>query len=481
MNTRSLRFRLTAWYSGLLAGSLLVFGASVYLGLERYLDWNLHDTLTAQCRTIGTELLPQLSAKTASWLKTEIDEAYAPEVNARFIRVIRQGAGVVYLSGAPKDGIFNPEQLPWPTDEQRGGSRHIRLRAGHKLLVDSLEFTTPDGNHFLVESGVPDDQVVVVLHGLLLTLGIYLPLVVSLAVAGGYWLMRRSLQPVDEITKRAEGITSNNLSDRLPVIRSGDELERLSVSLNHMIERLDDAFQHINRFSADASHELRTPLTILQLELEGIVNSYRDNPALTDQIGSALEETHRMSQIVEKLLAISRMDAGEVKMEKVRLDLGELAASLAEQMRLLAEEKSIVLRSHIDRGVCVEGDRSRMQEVIVNLVDNAIKYTQVGGQVDVNVRRGAGKAILEVSDNGVGIPPDALPHVFERFYRADKARSRKLGGDGLGLSIVKAICTAHGAQIDIVSQERLGSRVSVELALFEVPEVDETRAMPGKL
>src|ERR1700722_13594499 len=165
--------------------------------------------------------------------------------------------------------------------------------------------------------------------------------------------MRRSLQPVDEITKRAEGITSTNLSERVPVIRSGDELERLSVSLNRMIDRLDGAFQHINRFSADASHELRTPLTILQLELEGIAQNYRRDAALVDQMGSALEETHRMSRIVESLLAISRLDAGEVKMDKTRLDLGDLAASTADEMRLLAEERSIGLRIRAENGVHV--------------------------------------------------------------------------------------------------------------------------------
>src|SRR3979411_2437887 len=134
-------------------------------------------------------------------------------------------------------------------------------------------------------------------HGLLLAFVFFMPFIIFVALGGGYWLMRRSLQPVDEITRRAEGITSTNLSERLPVIRCGDELERLSMSLNRMIERLDNAFEHINRFSADASHELRTPLTILQLELEGIAQSHRLTPSLTDQIGSALEETQRMSHI----------------------------------------------------------------------------------------------------------------------------------------------------------------------------------------
>jgi heavy metal sensor kinase len=468
MNARSLRFRITAWYAGLLAGTLVVFGASVYLGLERYLDWTFQRTLLSECRTIATELLTQLPAKDTKWLATEINEAYAPEVNGRFIRVVHEGVGVVYLSGAPKDGTFDSARIPYPSDKEKDGPRKLQFEAGNRLLIHSMTFTTPDGNRFLVESGAPYNQIEVALHGLLLTLAIYMPFVVSLAVAGGYWLMRRSLQPVDEITKRAEGITSTNLSERLPVIRTGDELERLSISLNRMIERLDDAFEHINRFSADASHELRTPLTILQLELEGIAQNHHWDGALGDQIGSALEETHHMSRIVESLLTISRLDAGEVKMDKARLDLGELAASTADEMKLLAEEKSIRLRAHGPTGVHVEGDRTRLQQVIVNLIDNAIKYTQAGGQVEISVGKEGNAAVLEVSDNGPGIPARALPHVFERFYRADKARSRAGGGAGLGLSIVKAICAAHNAEVKVSSQEGRGSCFRVELPLLTV-------------
>ena len=470
MNTRSLRFRITAWYAGLLAGTLIVFGVSVYLGLERYLDWTLQRTLVSECRTIGTELLSQLPVKDNVWLATEINEAYAPEVNSRFIRVIHQGVGVVYLSAAPKDGTFDPSRIPLPSDQEEDGPRKLLFGAGNRLLIHSMTLKAADGSRFLVESGAPYNQIEVVLHGLLLTLAIYMPFVVSLAVAGGYWLMRRSLRPVDEITKRAEGITSTNLSERLPVIRTGDELERLSISLNRMIERLDDAFQHINRFSADASHELRTPLTVLQLELEGIAQNHRWDASLRDQIGSALEETHRMSRIVESLLAISRLDAGEAKMDKTRLDLGELVASTADEMRLLAEEKSIGLRTHVATGIQVEGDRTRLQQVIVNLIDNAIKYTQQGGKVEISVGGEGNTAVLEVSDNGPGIPSHALPHVFERFYRTDKARSRASGGAGLGLSIVKAICAAHNAEVKVSSQEGRGSRFRVELPLLPVFE-----------
>jgi heavy metal sensor kinase len=476
MNTRSLRFRITAWYAGLLAGTLILFGASVYLGLERYLDWTLQRTLAVECRTIATQLLSQFPAKDTAWLGREINEDYAPEVNGLFIRVSRQGTGVVYLSGAPKDGTFDPSHIPFPSEKEMDGSRKLQFDSGNRLLINSTTLAMPDGNRFIVESGAPYHQIEVALHGLLLTFAIYMPFVVSLAVAGGYWLMRRSLQPVDEITKRAEGITSTNLSQRLPVIRSGDELERLSMSLNRMIERLDNAFQHINRFSADASHELRTPLTILQLELEGIAQNHRRDVSLGEQIGSALEETHRMSRIVESLLTISRLDAGEVKMDKSHLDLGELAASTAGEMNLLAEEKSISVRIHAGLGVEVAGDRVRLQQVVVNLIDNSIKYTAKGGTIEVRVGREGNNAVLEVSDNGLGIPSHDLPHVFERFYRADKARSRASGGAGLGLSIVKAICSAHHGDIQVSSQEGKGSTFRVELPLLQVFAHDGTGA-----
>ena len=468
MNIHSIRFRLTAWYAGLLAGALLLFGLSLYLGLQRYLVGSATRRLAEQSRSIGTELLINLQAKRAHWLAEEIEEAYAPEVNGKFIRVSSADGSIVYLSGEPKDNSFSPSQVPLlKVGSENEYARSIRLPGGSKLLIEGLTFTNPDGTRYLVESGVPYREIENVLHGLLLMVAVYMPFVVSLAAFGGYWLMRRSLRPVDEITTRAEGITSSNLGERLPVIRTGDELQRLSTSLNRMIARLEDAFEHINRFSSDASHELRTPLTILQLELEEIAQNRRLAPELVEQVGSALEETQRLARIVESLLAISRLDAGEVPMEKVLLNLGELVASTAEQMKLLAEEKSLAMRCSFQRVIYVEGDQARLKQVVVNLIDNAIKYTPERGEINVTVRSSQDKALLEVSDTGVGISPGAIPHLFERFYRADKARSRDSGGVGLGLAIVKAICSAHGAEVKIYSQEGKGSRFTIELPLSQ--------------
>jgi heavy metal sensor kinase len=300
-------------------------------------------------------------------------------------------------------------------------------------------------------------------------LAIGLPVVAVVAIGGGGWLVKRALSPVDRIAASAERISSQNLSERLPVTQTGDELERLSLALNHMIQRLDEAFQHSRRFVADASHELRTPLTVLRGELESIAQEPRLEPAWREQLGSALEEVERLTNIVEGLFAISRLDAGEAAAEWRPFDLAELTAATADQMCLLAEDKNIEVKCTVTMGAWVEGDRARVKQVVVNLLDNAIKYSPRGGAVALNVEAADSKAILEVADNGIGIPSEALPRVFERFYRVDPARSRDGGGAGLGLSIVKSICTAHNGRVVVTSAPGQGSTFRVELPLASIP------------
>jgi signal transduction histidine kinase len=225
-----------------------------------------------------------------------------------------------------------------------------------------------------------------------------------------------------------------------------------------MISRLEDALRGSKQFVADASHELRTPLTVMRGELESLAQDGRLARETREALGSVLEEVERLAEIVESLFALSRLDAGEAHSEWLRFDLAELAATTAEQMSLLATDKNVLVECESTPGVTVEGDRARLKQVIVNLLDNAIKYTPSGGRVRLSVRREEGFAVLDVADNGVGIAPEALPHVFQRFYRVDGSRSREQGGAGLGLAIVKSICTAHGAEVEVVSSPGQGSR-----------------------
>jgi heavy metal sensor kinase len=273
------------------------------------------------------------------------------------------------------------------------------------------------------------------------------------------------LTPVDRIAASAERIGSHNLSERLPLQKTGDELERLSATLNRMIERLEEAFQHSRRFMADASHELRTPLTVLRGELESFVQEKTLTADSRERIGSALEEVERLVNIVEGLFAISRLDAGEAQAEWIQFDLAGLASATADQMSLLAEDKNIKVTCASANHVWVEGDRARMKQVVVNLLDNAIKFTPAGGTVSLAVRGQDNTAVLEVRDTGAGIPHESLPRIFERFFRVDPARQRELGGAGLGLSIVKSICAAHHGHVEATSTLGQGSVFRVELPL----------------
>ena len=466
MNTRSIRFRLTVWYAGLLAGLLILFGVSIYIGLGHYLRSTLTDSLTKEARQIGETLLVNVGMSGEEYVTDEIKEHLAPEINGIFIRVTRSNGSTLYESGPPRDSSFDPEKVaPARGDLTHPSTREEHLSDGAELLVCAVPFKTREGSRFLIEAGAPLKESETVLHGLLLTFAVGLPLVVTVAIAGGYLLMRRALKPVGEITLMAEQISSRNLSERLPEAKTGDELESLSVALNRMIARIEQSFQHMNRFTADASHELRTPLTILRGELEAMAQRSNLDPEVREAIESTLEETERLSKIVESLLTISHLDSGDALMTHERFDLAELVDDTVEQMRLLAEDKQIALKRVTHTPVEVEGDPARLKQVIVNLVDNAIKYTTEGGEVDITIQAVNLNAVLEVRDTGIGIPSEALLHIFERFYRVDMARSRQMGGVGLGLSIIKSICAAHGGDVTVESADGKGSRFIVNLPL----------------
>lgn len=465
MNTRSLSFRLVAWYASLLTAVFVLLGAIMYIDLRYFLENNLRQTQARRALQIA-DVLAQAGSAGDSAIVHEIEDRFAPEVNDRFIRVTRADGSVLYASGMPKDQSFDPTHLPAiAASAQKEFARKLRLPDGERLIDAALNYTAPDKRRYLVEVGVPLTPVSTMLSHLLVQISFGLPVALLVAILGGYLLVKRALRPVEEIAQKARQITQHNLSERLPVSRTGDELERLSISLNHMIGRLEDAIQNSKRFVADASHELRTPLSVLRGELENLTQNGGLNEAERDTLGSMLEEVERLTHIVEGLVALSRLDAGDVKTEWVKFDLAELAATTADQMSLLAEDKGISVACNAQEGIQVKGDRARIKQVVVNLLDNAIKYTAAGGSIQLNVTRQNGHALLDVADSGIGIPAGDLPHIFERFFRVDKARSRDLGGAGLGLAIVKSICTAHEGQVKVESVEGRGSHFKIELPL----------------
>jgi heavy metal sensor kinase len=468
MNVRSISFRLVAWYAGLLAVIFLLLSTLLYLDLRHFLENGVRQAQSRRAHQIANTLLVHARQTGEDYVARQTSDWFDPGINDRFIRITRANGTLFYTSDAPKDGSFDPSEVPAlkeiPRSEQ---SQKITLSNGRTLFVVALNYKESGRTAYIVEFGELLDPIETMLNHLFLQLAVGLPLAVLIIASGGFILVRRALTPVEQITCAAERITQHNLSERLPVTRTGDELERLSVSLNRMIARLDEAFQTSQRFVADASHDLRTPLTILRGELESLAEDNRLDAELRARAESMLEEALQLTRIVEQLFTLSRLDAGEARTGWIRFDLAELARSTADQMNLLAEDKHITIACDAHQSFTVQGDRVRMKQVVVNLLDNAIKYTPNNGAVQLRVHGANGHAILEVIDNGIGIPAHSLPHVFERFYRVDPARSDGSESAGLGLSIVKSICTAHAAEVEAESSPGKGSCFRVKIPVVK--------------
>jgi heavy metal sensor kinase len=471
MNPRSLAFRLTAWYTLLLGATFILVATVTFFGLQHYLRSNARDSLRRRATEVEQILARAPTDAADDAIAQEIELHLAPEANNRFIRVTRSPGKLVFLSGPPSDGSFNrfdfAARLPSGNTKTAAEFPTAILPEQH-LIVGATSTDTVSG-HYVLEIGLSMLSIEMALARLRDLLAVLLPTLIGCAAVGGYLLVKWALRPVDRLSQTAEQMSLQNLSLRLPVVATGDALERLSISLNNMLGRLRDSVQSSRRFLADASHELRTPLTVIKGELQELSNEGGlTGDALRERVGSVLEEVARLEHLVSGLLALSRLDAGETQRECAELDLAELVRSTAEQMRLMAEDRGIGIElSGLQRAV-IRGDRSRIKQIIVNLLDNAIRFTPARGSVILRTSEDEAYALLEVIDTGIGIPKASLPLVFDRFYRADEARSRDDGGAGLGLSIVKSICSMHGADIEVSSQLGEGSCFRVRFPRWRV-------------
>jgi heavy metal sensor kinase len=475
MNFRSLQFRITKWFVGFLALALLCVWVSVYLSVQQFLRASQQRNLRNAAHNIESQFLSEYGAKGEAWVVGEVSDVYSGGAD-RYVRILHDGREI-FQSHDMRNPKTSVSTIPLPTSEESGLLHVPDVGGGLLELVD--HYTSPNGQEFTVIVGASESAAHRVLRSLAIILSIVCPLVALLAAFACFLMIRRPLRPVIVLTQQAENIGRKRLGERLPVPDSGDELQRLATSLNQMIARLEDALQHNNRFSADASHELRTPLTIVRGELEQVIQQPGLPEETVDSIGSALEEIERMSQIVQSLMATAYLDTGGEQMKREPTDLGKLVGSTLDQMRLVAEEQNVALAGATLESAVVDGNPTRLKQIVVNLVDNAIKYNRPNGNVSASVFSEDDSVIFRVADDGIGIPETSLPFIFDRFYRADKARTRATGGIGIGLSIVKAICNAHGATIDVKSREGQGTVFSVRFPRY-VPETTTLEARSAK-
>ena len=315
---------------------------------------------------------------------------------------------------------------------------------------------------------------------LLLMLVLGLPLSVAAAGLGGYWLARGALAPVDRMADRARAITADRLGDRLPVDNPNDELGRLAAVFNATLGRLESSFEQMRRFTSDVSHELRTPLTAIRSVGEVGLREPRDDAAYRAIIGSMLEDANRLGGLVERLLALSRADTGEVRLAVETIDLGDLAEQVTSDLGVLAEEKYQTIALERTETLPCAADRLVLRQALINLVDNAIKYTPPEGQIRVRVFGRADRAVVEVVDTGPGIPAERRDRIFDRFYRGTHEASAESNGTGLGLAIAKWAVEANLGQLSYEPGSEGGSvfRITLPTAdkAADAPSVDQPSA-----
>lgn len=445
----NIRWRLTLWNAVGVAAVLVGFAALVYTLAARAVRQQADRTADAGFRLIDTD--PKMAAdpeERAGYWVHEFDE------HMGVLAAVYRADGTP-LAAHPGVSGRHPAAPPLGRTLETDPDGH-----GWRVAVEAVR---PGGHDLRVVLMVPlrdqESDLAALTHAMLLSIP------VGLVATGGlaYLLARRALAPVDRLRETVERVTADRLHERLPVPNPGDELGRLAGTVNAMIDRLERSFVEVKRFTADASHELRTPLTALRTEAEVALAGDPTRDELRGILESTLEECGRMTRLTEQLLALARDESGVVPHPPEPVDLSALAADVADTLRPLADAKGVKLTFEAPAGLVVAGDPVRLRQLVVNLIDNAVKYTPPGGTVQVGTAEAGGAVRLTVADTGEGIPEEHLPRVFDRFYRVDKARSREQGGTGLGLSIVRSIATAHGGTVSLASGEGVGTTAAVTL------------------
>jgi heavy metal sensor kinase len=477
-----MRSRLTLWYTGVLALVLVVFAVAAYAYLARAVRERTDQSLADAAHSIASNFA-------AEYEEDQTDDNAAEEVARDFQFTDRQAfifderGRTVASSAAPAgwlgrgrwpDAAALAQSLARPVEAARGSGRaYSTEHFNESSLRAYVERMSSHGRTFFV--AVAQSR-----HGQEEELGsvrrafyVAVPVALLLASLGGYFLARKSLAPVVEMGERAAHINAENLCERLPVGNEHSELGRLARTFNELLARLDVSFEQQRRFMADASHELRTPVAIVCGESEvALSQAARSSEEYRESLTILQDEGRRLTRIVEDLFTLARADAGQYSLVPVTFYLDETAAECVRAVRSLAAQHGVGLAyQHSGFEMPLRGDEGLVRRMILNLLDNAIKYTPTGGEVRVELAREDSAYTIRIDDTGAGVPEEARAHIFERFYRADRARSRNGGaggGAGLGLSIASWIAEAHGGRVTLERTDERGSTFRITLPTPDV-------------
>ncbi|MCM2264824.1 MAG: ATP-binding protein [Desulfuromonadales bacterium] len=467
---RSIRFRLTFWYALTLAVIMAASALFSYHYFSKTMRQQIDEDLLNIADQIGSAYTRQNGGPfDCDQLQTHIHQGnWDAYILLRGNNLRAECASDNLLAGDLEFGPVAMQQVRWLSHHfetvEIDGDMQLRLLSAplkqHGNLVGVVQVARNLG---LLQQTLGELRLIYLLIG---------PFALFWLCLGGWLLSDQLVAPVIEVTAAAREINAENLLRRLPSTGHHDELGQMVTTFNQMLDRLESAFRRVRQFSGDASHELRTPLTILRGETEVTMRWAKTPEEFRDMLHSNLEEIDRMERIIENLLLLAKSESGELTLEIREFNLSDLVQALYLQGRTLGEAKriSVSLRVGIEEEMPIRGDELRLRQLFLNLIANGIKYTPEGGKLELALLREGAMARVDVTDTGIGIPIEAQPYVFDRFYRVDKARNRMDGGSGLGLSIVKSIAVAHGGQISVHSTPGRGSTFTVLLPIGGPPD-----------
>jgi len=469
MRKLSIGLRLTLWYLGIFALAQLIFGVGMWFILRE----NLHDiadtTLASEVEDVRRFLEGQRSDQPLADLRKTVTDEYSSETGGDYLQIVDADGNWIYRSPALVEYGF-----PAVSPNLLRKTVHEDARVGRRPFRFVSQRIDAHGRAYTVQAGTPTHEEVETLERFQSYLLMFAPLLLLAAGVGGYWLSRRALSPVDALTRTARTITGHTLSSRLEQLHTGDELHRLSDTLNEMLARIEVAFNRVTEFTADASHELRTPISLIRTEAELALRRSRGEEEYREALRHILLEAERTTSLIEELLALARADSGRQSLNIQPIDLRGALKEVATGWRQVANVRGLQFSERIlDAELRVLGDAAALRRVVDILLDNAFKYTPTpGGTVSLSAEEKDGAAVISVRDNGMGIAEGEQDRIFERFYRVDKARSREMGGAGLGLSIAQWIVQQHHGKIIVESTLGAGSifRVHLPLAAADISQ-----------
>lgn len=451
----TVRKRLTVWYFVVLIVSFFLFGWVVDFGFRHSVARTMDESLQGNFRTAERVIAESLS-KGEDKVSHELGELADIWGDGAILKVTDEDGKVIFQSSA-----FSGTKID-ALESVNSGSYTANVAAIQYRI--SAQRVSINGQIFYIAVATPTEAFDQSLDQFRWILKLASPLLIILASLGGYWLSRRALEPVDEIIQTARNIGGQNLSSRLPVPLPRDELRRLTETLNEMLGRIESSMKRVRQFTADASHELRTPLALLRTTTEVALRRPRSEQGYRDVLENVLCTSEEMTLLLENLLQMARADADAQALKFRRVDLIGSLRKVQEQGAILAEAKAIRVAGDFENEpVWIDADPAAIERVFLIFLDNAVKYTHPGGEIRLRYQRVGESAMVEIRDTGIGVAEEDLPHIFDRFYRADPARSREEGGAGLGLSIASWIVEKHGGAIRVDSAPGIGSVFQVHL------------------